>query len=70
MPQGYLHWIENTSDKILHFLVILSHEEPETIELSEMMSGVTPPNVKKLFGVDAKDFGEIPIGGHRIKGGF
>jgi oxalate decarboxylase/phosphoglucose isomerase-like protein (cupin superfamily) len=70
VPQGYLHWIENTSDKTLDFLVILSHEEPETIELSEMMSGVTPHNIKKLFGVEAKDFGEIPTGGHRIKGGF
>lgn len=26
VPQGYLHWIENMSDKELHFLVVLSHE--------------------------------------------
>jgi oxalate decarboxylase len=70
VPQGFLHWIENTSDKPLRFLVILSNEEPETIELSEMMGGVSPRTIKQLFGVDAKAFGKIPSGGHRIKGGF
>jgi len=70
VPQGFLHWIENTSDKPLRFLVILSHEEPETIELSEMIAGVSPGAIKRLFGVDAKAFGKIPKGGHRISGGF
>ncbi len=70
VPQGYLHWIENLGDKPLHFLVILSHEEPETIELSEMVAGVSPHNIKQLFGVEAEAFGKIPDGGHRIKGGY
>ncbi len=70
VPQGYLHWIENVGKQPLHFLVILSHEEPETIELSEMVAGMSPHNVKQLFGVEAETFGKIPDGGHRIKGGF
>jgi oxalate decarboxylase/phosphoglucose isomerase-like protein (cupin superfamily) len=70
VPQGYLHWIENVGKEPLHFLVILSHEEPETIELSEMVAGVSPQNIKQLFGVEAEAFGKIPNGGHRIKGGF
>jgi oxalate decarboxylase/phosphoglucose isomerase-like protein (cupin superfamily) len=70
VPQGYLHWIENTGKSNLRFLVILSDEEPETIELSEMVAGVPNNNIKQLFGVDAEAFGKIPAGGHRISGGF
>ena len=70
VPQGYLHWIENVGKNPLHFLVILSHEEPETIELSEMIAGVSPHNIKQLFGVEAEALGKIPIGGHRISEGF
>jgi hypothetical protein len=32
------------------------NEEPETIELSEMVAGVPKNNIKQLFGVDAKFF--------------
>jgi oxalate decarboxylase len=39
IPQGHLHWIENTSDTPLHFLLTLSHAEPQTIELSAMVAG-------------------------------
>lgn len=66
VPQGYLHWIENTSGKDLHFLVVLSHEEPETIELSEMLAGVTDDTLKKLFGFPAASFSNIPKTGIRI----
>jgi oxalate decarboxylase/phosphoglucose isomerase-like protein (cupin superfamily) len=40
VPQGYVHWIENTGDTDLRFLLVLSHEEPETIELSETLAGI------------------------------
>jgi oxalate decarboxylase/phosphoglucose isomerase-like protein (cupin superfamily) len=66
VPQGYLHWIENTSDKELHFLVVLSHEEPETIELSEMLAGVTDDTLMKLFGFGAAAFKHVPKAGIRI----
>ena len=40
VPRGYVHWIQNVGNGPLNFLVILSHELPETIELSETMTGV------------------------------
>ncbi len=38
-PQGYLHWIENIGREALQCGLILSNEQPETIELSEMLGG-------------------------------
>jgi oxalate decarboxylase/phosphoglucose isomerase-like protein (cupin superfamily) len=39
IPQGHLHWIENTGDVPLHFLLTLSHEDPQTVELSALNAG-------------------------------
>lgn len=67
VPQGYLHWIENTSaDKELLFLVVLSHEEPETIELSEMLAAVPDDTLKTLYGLGAGQFKSVPKGGIRV----
>ena len=51
VPQGYAHWIENVGDGPLHFLVILSHEEPETIETSEIIGGVPKPTLASALGL-------------------
>jgi oxalate decarboxylase len=40
-PQGYLHWIENIGGDALELCLILSHERPETIELSEILRGAS-----------------------------
>jgi oxalate decarboxylase len=53
VPQGYLHWIENVGVDELRFLVVLSHEEPLTIELSEMLAGVPRETLAKSL--------ELPI---------
>jgi len=66
VPQGYLHWIENTASKDLEFLVVLSHEEPETIELSEMLAGVSNDTLGKLYGLRADMFKHVPKSGIRI----
>jgi oxalate decarboxylase/phosphoglucose isomerase-like protein (cupin superfamily) len=68
VPQGYLHWIENRGKDRLDFLVILSHEEPETIELSEMLRGVSGDTLAKLFGVAPDAFASIPETGIKIGG--
>jgi oxalate decarboxylase/phosphoglucose isomerase-like protein (cupin superfamily) len=60
VPQGFLHWIENTGDKPLSFLVVLSHEEPQTIELSEMIAGVPNEALGRMYGIDPKVFDAIP----------
>jgi oxalate decarboxylase/phosphoglucose isomerase-like protein (cupin superfamily) len=62
VPQGYLHWIENTGQTEMSFLVVLSHEEPQTVELSEMLSGVPRETLAKMYGVSGKVFEAIPSG--------
>jgi oxalate decarboxylase/phosphoglucose isomerase-like protein (cupin superfamily) len=68
VPQGYLHWIQNVGGTDLKFLVVLSHEEPETIELSEMMSGIPGETINQLFGLPVNAFKDIPKRGIKIKG--
>ncbi|WP_137136982.1 cupin domain-containing protein [Rhizobium sp. FKY42] len=60
VPQGFLHWIENLGDEPLSFLVVLSHELPETIELSEMLSGVPNETLAKMYSVPETVFAAIP----------
>lgn len=60
VPQGYLHWIENTGTEPLSFLVVLSHEEPLTIELSEMISGVPNATLGNMYATSERIFAEIP----------
>ena len=60
VPQGYLHWIENLGGEPLSFLVVLSHEEPQTIEFSEMYAGVPKSTLAKMYGISEKAFSEIP----------
>ena len=45
VPQGYVHWIENTSGDRSRFILIASHETPETIEVQQMY-GALPVNQK------------------------
>lgn len=52
VPQGHLHWIKNVGKAPLEFLVVLSHEEPETLELSEMMRGVPAVDMHKMYGIE------------------
>ncbi len=60
VPQGFLHWIENTGHEPLSFLVVLSHEEPLTIELSEMLKGVPDETLARMYGVPQDVFAAIP----------
>ena len=60
VPKGYIHWIENTGKGDLHFLVVLSHEEPETIELSETLLGVPKATLSKVLSVSEKTLDEMP----------
>jgi oxalate decarboxylase/phosphoglucose isomerase-like protein (cupin superfamily) len=36
IPTGYFHWIENTSKEPVHFLLVLNHEDPQTIEFRDV----------------------------------
>jgi len=37
IPTGYFHWIENTSKQPVQFLLVLNHEEAETIEFQDVL---------------------------------
>ena len=60
VPRGYVHWIRNVGNAPLHFLVILSHEMPETIELSETLAGVPGDTLTASLGVSEKFLSELP----------
>ncbi|MBR1066493.1 cupin domain-containing protein [Bradyrhizobium liaoningense] len=45
VPQGYVHWIENNSKAQARFILIATHERPETIEVQAVNAAV-PANQK------------------------
>ena len=57
---GWTVRIENTGSEPLHFLVILSHEEPLTIELSETLAGIPNEVLAKVLGMSESALGELP----------
>lgn len=60
VPRGYVHWIQNMGPGPLHFIVVLSHEQPETIELSETLAGVPKDTLAAALGLSADVLGSIP----------
>lgn len=60
VPRGYIHWIENIGSGQLHFLVILSNEIPETIELSETLGGVPAKTLAASLGVSEQLLEKLP----------
>jgi len=42
IPTGFVHWIENTSDQPVHFLLILNNSEPQTIEMTNVFNIIRP----------------------------
>lgn len=40
VPQGYVHWIENTATTRSRFLLVAAHEMPETIEVNGMYAAI------------------------------
>lgn len=60
VPQGFLHWIENTGSGDLHFLVMLTNEKPLTIELSEMLRGVPKDTLMNCYDVSKTFVDNIP----------
>jgi oxalate decarboxylase/phosphoglucose isomerase-like protein (cupin superfamily) len=66
VPQGYVHWIENIGERDLRFLVVLSHEEPETIELSETLAGVPIETLAKTLDLPSDRFTGLPERAVRI----
>jgi len=68
-PRGYVHWIENAGSGPLHFLVVLSHEQPETIELSETIHGVPADTLASTFDLPKNVLEQLPNKTVTIGGG-
>jgi oxalate decarboxylase/phosphoglucose isomerase-like protein (cupin superfamily) len=60
VPRGFIHWIENKGSEPLHFLVVLSHEEPLTIELSETLAGVPNEVLAKVLAMSESALEGLP----------
>lgn len=50
IPHGHGHWIENHGKEPLHFILIVNHEEPETIHLSDLLRGLPRDTVERAYG--------------------
>ncbi|MET0397022.1 MAG: ferritin-like domain-containing protein [Longimicrobiaceae bacterium] len=61
VPQGHVHWIENTGDEQLEFLLILNHEAPQTIELSEMLAATPNPTLETTFSLSKEAVEALPV---------
>ena len=42
-PAGWVHWIENIGDDPLSALFMYSHEQPETIDVPDVLPALPPP---------------------------
>ena len=69
VPRGYVHWIENVGHETLNFLVVLSHEQPETIELSETLIGVPKETLSSTLNVPQDLLAKLPKETVTIGGG-
>lgn len=69
VPQGHIHWIENVGDEELHFLVVLSDEEPQTIELSETLAGTPGTTLENALGLPREIVDQLPKKTITIGGG-
>jgi len=69
VPRGYVHWIENIGNETLNFLVVLSHEQPETIELSETLIGVPRETLSSTLSVPKELLASLPKETVTIGGG-
>lgn len=69
VPRGYVHWIENVGKEPLNFLVVLSHEQPETIELSETLIGVPKETLSSALNLSTDLLAGLPKETVTIGGG-
>ena len=66
VPEGYAHYIENTGEEELHVLLTFTHEQPQTIDLSQALPGFPQHLLAETFGVRASDFPFLPTRGDRF----
>ena len=60
VPRGYVHWVENVGTDALEFFLVLSHEQPETIELSETLIGIPNETLESVLTIPIDALKRLP----------
>ncbi|HEU0300767.1 MAG TPA: cupin domain-containing protein [Longimicrobium sp.] len=50
IPHGHVHWIENPWKEPMQFMLIVNHEDPETILLSDLIRSLPRDTVDRAYG--------------------
>ena len=66
VPEGYAHFIQNTGPDEMHIVLTFTHEQPETIDLSEALPSFPTRILAQSFGVSAADFPFLATRGDRF----
>ena len=66
VPAGYPHYFENTGEDVLHVVLTFTHEQPQTVDLSQALPGVPQYLLAETFGVTANDFPFLTARGDRF----
>lgn len=66
VPNGYTHYIQNTSTDDLHVLTAFTHEQPETTDISQALPGIPTPLLAQTFGVSANAVPFLATRGDRV----
>jgi oxalate decarboxylase len=66
VPEGSIHYIQNTGDDELHLVLAFTHEQPETIDLSQALPSFPQHLLAETFGVSADQFPFLATRGDRF----
>ena len=66
VPEGYAHYIQATGEEALHVLLTFTHEQPETIDLSQALPSFPQQLLAETFGVPVNDFPFLTTRGNRF----
>ena len=65
IPNGYTHYIQNTSSDELHVVIAFTNERPETTDFSQALPVLPTPLLAQTFGVTASAFPFLATRGDR-----
>jgi len=56
VPIGTIYYIRNTGTEMLHMLVAFTHQQPESLNLSDTLGDLPRPLLAQTFGLSVQDF--------------
>jgi oxalate decarboxylase len=66
VPEGYTHYIQNMGEDELHVVLTFTHEQPETLNLSQVLPSFPTGLLAQTFGVTAAGFPFLTTQGDRF----